>query len=160
MQFDKVFFTYVSRISKIQMHGVPIAIKAKRVDYIHFLIQLNKPLTKKLSYWRFINDPVVHRITDISYQTNSSENLLLVGIKDSAYHETKETLFLEHTRALLARYDLIDETTTLEKVKTHIFPTYYLSDETLAALKKDPEKFEFVHTTDLMHGIYSLTQKK
>jgi hypothetical protein len=156
MEFDKVFFTYVSRISSIVMNGIPISIESKRVEYIHFLIQLNKPLIKKISYWRFINDPVIHRITDISYQTNYSENLLLIGIKENAYKSTEEVTLLEHAKELLVRHNLIDQSTSLVILKTHIFPTYYLSDETITNLKKDSEKFSFVHTTDLMHGVHAL----
>lgn len=154
--FDKVYMTYVSQIESIGVYGKQIDIAVRKVDYIHFLIQLNKPLKKKLSYWRFINDPVVHRITDISYQTNFNENLILVGIKGDAFRSKSEDELFVHVKNILKNYRLIDDSFQTEKIKTHIFPTHYLNPEALEKFKPLKDKIELMHTTDLMYGIHYL----
>lgn len=154
--FDQIFLTYVSQLKKITIQDKPVEFKYKHVDYIHFLVQMDKPLLKKLSYWRLINDPIVHRITDISNQTGFEENLILIGIKDHAYHKTDEVSLLQHCRNLFEQYGLVDASFSFERIKTHIFPTYYLDETILEALKKCEPAVHLMHTTDIMHGVYFL----
>jgi hypothetical protein len=158
--FDKLYLTYVSRIDRLTIQGTEHKVNVRAVNYIHFLIQTNKPLLKKMTYWRLINDHVIHRITDISGQTNLEENLVLIGIKDGAFHTSDEKTLLEHCRAFFKNYGLIDDTFQFEKIKTHLFPTHYLSDETIAALKKQEPMVSIMRTTDLMHGIYFLLEDR
>jgi len=160
LEFDKIFMTYVSRIKLLSVDGIPLNLKIRKVNYIHFLIQPDRPLNKKISYWRLMNDPVIHRITDISYQTNHEENLILVGIKDVAYDKQSEPDLLKHVRETLLNYKLIDESHKLEKLKTHFFPTHYLKSEALDQLLKLKNKMELMHTTDLMYGIHHLLREE
>jgi hypothetical protein len=153
-EFDHLFMTYVSRIGTLTIQGKPIDVAVRKVDYIHFVIRLNKPLKKKLSYWRLMNDNVVHRITDISYQTGNEENLLLVGIKGAAYEKDPEENLFQHVCRLLEKQGLTDPTYRVEKIKTHIFPTHYLLDQSIEIIKKNTAKITLMHTTDLMHGFY------
>ena len=56
---------------------------------------------KKMKYWRFLNDAVIHRVTDISYQT-TDENLLLIGIKGEALVDNNESeLMIKIKKSLL-----------------------------------------------------------
>lgn len=157
---DRLFLTYVSHIGELSINGETHFPRHRQVDYIHFLLRLNKPLLKKIFYWRLMNDPIIHRITDISYQSNNQEHLLLIGIKDKSYHTNVEENLLYHCEQILLKYKLIDSSHQLEKLKTHIFPTHYLSEETLSIIKTCEPQVSLMHTTDLMHGIYFLLEKK
>jgi hypothetical protein len=159
-EFDHVYITYVSRINSLQLNKQSILVESTKVDYIHFLISLNKPLLKPISYWRLLDDKVIHRLTDISYQTNHTENLILLGIKGSAYDKDKEPELVEHVTRFLKLKNLIDESFTVEKIKTHLFPTYYLSKNTLAALANHPKQVTLLHTTDLTCGFHFLLEKE
>jgi hypothetical protein len=159
-EFDHLFMTYVSRISDLTIEGKQVDVAVRKVDYIHFVLRLNKPLKKKISYWRMMNDKVVHRITDISYQTGNEENLLLVGIKGAAYENDSEENLFGHVCRLLEKYGLTDSSYETEKIKTHIFPTHYLQDRSIETIKKNTDKITLMHTTDLMHGFYFQLKKE
>ena len=159
-EFDHVFFTYVSHIKSLTLSNQEIKPESTQVDYIHFLISLDKPLLKALSYWRLLDDKIIHRITDISYQTKFAENLLLVGIKGTAYDKEKEATLVDHVASVLKNKKLINSTFRIEKIKTHIFPTYYLAKDTLQALAKYPDQITLLHTTDLTCGFYFLLEKE
>lgn len=158
VEFDQLLMTYVSQIKSVEAFGKHIEIGVRKVDYIHFLIQFNKPLKKKLSYWRLMNDPIIHRITDISYQTNFNENLILVGIKGDAYHSKSEDELFNHVKKILNQYKLTDDSFQTEKIKTHIFPTHYLDNPSLEKLEPLRDKITLMYTTDFMHGIHFLLQ--
>lgn len=154
--FDKVFLTYVSHVQKIILPDQTVTGVPRQVNYIHFLIKSDKPLKKKLTYWRLMNDHVVHRITDISYQTNSEENLFLVGIKGDSFEGRTETQLMGHVKNLFTSKKLIDINQTFELIKTHIFPTYYMNPDLRKILAEYPERIESLPTTDLMYGLHYL----
>jgi len=155
-EFDQLYLTYVSQIDHLTINGLRVDVNVLEVNYVHLLIRTDKPLLKKMTYWRLINDPVIHRITDISSQTNFEENLMLVGVKDNAYRPSGEDALMDHCHTLFKKYGLIDDTFRFEKIKTHIFPTHYLGEETMKELKKHKPVVSLMRTTDLMHGIYFL----
>lgn len=155
-EFDKVFLTYVSQVKKLVLPAEIITTAPKQVDYIHFLIGSDKPLKKKMTYWRLMNDSVVHRITDISYQTNFEENLILVGIKGDAFHSQSEDQLFIHVKNLMTSIKLIGSDQTFELIKTHVFPTYYMDDSSHQSLANYKDKIELLPTTDLMYGLHYL----
>lgn len=159
-EFDKLLITPVSRFNSIRLYGEDLLIESVKVDYIHFLVRSDKSLLKALSYWRLMNDSIVHRITDISYQTENKERLYLIGIKAKAYHSTSEEKIWDYILKLLIYHKLTDKSFKIEKVKTHLFSTHYLSDDVLERLKEFSERIETIHTTDLMHGLHDLLSKE
>lgn len=160
IELDHLIVTYVSGMNSLVIYDKPIEIKPRHVDYVHFLISLDKPLLKKLTYWRYMNDEIVHRITDISYQTEMKENLILVGIKGDAFHKKEESTLYKHVIDLLLRDKLINNSFQHQLIKTHVFPTYYLNAEAVNALKACQKQITSLHTTDLMYGFhYLLTEE-
>lgn len=157
---DYVALTSVSEISRIESPNEEITVEQKRIDYIHLTLQLNKPLSKKISYWRLMNDPVVHRYTDISYQTKFEENLILVGIKGDSYYKMNEEELVNYNRDLMLKYGLISGDHTIENIKTHVFPTYYISGEVRNRINSIDPRIELLHSTDLIYGIEYLLMEE
>ncbi len=158
---DQLFMTSVSEVQKISMKDQIIEMEQSQIDYIHFLIALSNPTNKKMSYWRLMNDPVVHRISDISYQTANEENLLLVGIKGDAYHSTSEEDLLKHCEKVFRSLKLIVPETSVEKLKTYIFPTYYINGQIRERINEiSPSQIQLIHSTDLMHGFYYILKEE
>ena len=158
--FDKVYLTYVSHVETLILPAQTLTAEPRQVDYIHFLISSDQPLRKKLSYWRLMNDNVVHRITDISYQANHEEQLFLVGIKGDAFATRDEQSLFSHTYELMKSYGLVDENQKFELLKTYVFPTYYMNPGLFKALGEFKSKIEVLHTTDLMYGIHYLLRSE
>lgn len=158
---DILYLTYVSKLAHLIINKKVFDIAIRQVDYVHFLIALDQPLLKTLSYWRLMNDEVVHRITDISYQSKHQENLILVGIKGDAFHRKSEDVLVNHVKELFLRYKLINASFEFTKIKTHVFPTHYIKHEALDELKKFDDKIKVMHTTDLIYGLHTLlTEEK
>lgn len=158
--FDKVFLTYVSHIEKIILPHKTLQAAPRKVDYVHFLFSADQALKKKMSYWRFLNDPIVHRITDISYQTSFKENLFLVGIKGDAFHANTEEVLVNHVKNLMLSSGLLSKMHTLELVKTHVFPTFYMDYVLMDELSAFKKQIESIPTTDLMYGLHYLLEEE
>jgi protoporphyrinogen oxidase len=157
---DKLFVTSTSHLNQITHHEKTIDVKNTKIDYIHFLISLNKGAKKTSPYIRLTSDSIIHRVADISYQTDFKENLLLFGIKEDGYHRQSREEILSHIRSYLESQNIIDKSYTLDFIKEHIFPTYYSTQKTRDSINKlDLSKIELIHSTDIMHGIYFLMER-
>lgn len=161
LECDHLYLTSVSEIKHISANETSIELKQDRIDYIHFLLNLSEPCSKKMSYWRLMNDEVIHRISDISYQTEHKENLLLVGIKPQAFDTKSEQELLEHCIRAFKKLKLINPKTHVDLVKTYVFPTYYIEEEMRRQINElAPAQIELIHSTDLIHGFYYILKKE
>jgi protoporphyrinogen oxidase len=161
LDFDYLYLTSVSEIKSINSHEKTITLKQARIDYIHFLLKLSEPCSKKMTYWRLMNDEVIHRISDISYQTENKENLLLIGIKPQAFESKSEEELLIHCAKAIQKLKLINANTSVELVKTYVFPTYYIEGEIRNQINElAPDQLELIHSTDLIHGFYYILKKE
>ena len=157
---DRVILTSVSEVRSIKSSDHNIDITPFRRDYIHLLLGSDKPFKKIASYWRLMNDPVIHRISDISYQTNKEENLMLLGIKEEEYYKMKPEELMVYCKNYLLGLKLIDETFQLQDIKHHIFPTYYIDEDVRDQINKvSPDQLQILHTTDIMYGVYYLIKE-
>ena len=154
---EKIFMTSVTDLKEISTESEKIPLSQRQVDYIHFLVKLNQPLRKKMSYWRLTDDKIIHRISDISYQTRFSENLCLIGIKQDAFEGNDEAALLEHCQKTFIKLGLIEQSEKLLLEKTYVYPTFYIDIEQRKKISSlNPSKLELLHSTDLMYGFHAL----
>ncbi len=159
LQFDEVYLTSVSKIKSVEKNGQSIDLNPELIDYNHYLIGLDKPLKKKMTYWRLMYDRVVHRITDISYQTGEEENLLLVGIKPKAFDSMNENEIMDHLQKLFVKLKLIDSH-EIELIKIHCYPTYYSDPKARKRIAALDDNLKLLHSTDLIYGMYYLLKEE
>lgn len=157
---DQLYLTSVSKLERVVKGEQIIELNPRQVDYNHLLVQLNKPLNKAMTYWRLMNDPVVHRITDISYQAEHKERLLLAGIKGGAFNSKSREELVSHLRDLMKSLKLIDESHELTLIKTHHYPTYYSDAEAREKIAQLDERLKILHSTDLIYGLFYLLKEE
>lgn len=152
----EVYMTSVSKLQSVSSAEKTINITPRQVDYIHFLFQTDRPLRKKVSYWRFTDDEVIHRITDISYQTNNTENLFLVGIKPEPFSKYDEEELEKKILATMDTYGIIDDAINVERIKTHVYPTFYIEIDVRKEIDDIHPQLHLLHSTDIMYGYHYL----
>lgn len=156
IESNKVFFTSLSNINYIKTKVDTIKIEKRKTSYIHFLIELNQKPKKLIQYHRLMSDPIIHRITDISYQTQNKEHLILFGIKDSAYQSHNQKSIMDYITTYMTRNKIIDSTYRVKLLKEHIYPTYYIKNEQREIIKDLDPRVRLNHSTDLMHGMHKI----
>lgn len=161
MEVDKAILTSVSEIKAVSSETKNIELVQDRRDYIHLLLSSNEPFKKKISYWRLMNDEVIHRFSDISYQTDNKENLMLVGIKPDPFYSKTEDELLEYCRHYLVKKKVLGSSQDLKRVKTHVFPTYYIKEGLRDQINSiDKNKIELIHSTDLIYGFFRILKRE
>ncbi|MCB9224301.1 MAG: FAD/NAD(P)-binding protein [Crocinitomicaceae bacterium] len=161
LEVDKAILTSVSEIKEVNSASKKIELVQDRRDYIHLLLSSNQSFRKKISYWRLMNDNVIHRISDISYQTENKENLLLVGIKPDPFYSKSEDELTEYCRHFLLNKGVIVQNQSLDRIKTHVFPTYYIKEGLRNQINNiDLQKIELIHSTDLIYGFFRILKKE
>lgn len=113
-----------------------------------------------IGYCRLIGDPIIHRYTDVSYQTDFKENLFLVGIFEKSFHKYSKEDILNHIQKTLAQNNIIEACNTLKLEDIFRYETNYIPLEKRKAIKKLPDNVTILHSTDLMFGIKKIAQNK
>lgn len=152
----KVFITSLSDIKYIQKNSNTIKIKKQKTNYIHFLIKFNKKPKKIIQYYRLINDKIIYRITDISYQTHNNEHLILFGIKNTAYRIYNQEVIINHITTYLTKNKIIDSTYEIKLIKEHIYHSSYIQKKQIKTINCLDNRVKLNHSTDLIYGIYKL----
>ena len=66
---------------------------------------------------------------------------------------------VDYSKNLMLKHGLIDTTHEVKNIKTHVFPTYYISGEVREEINQFDSKIELLHSTDLIYGIQYLLQE-
>jgi hypothetical protein len=159
---DKLYTTSTSHIEHISHYDKKIEVSNtnQRIDYIHFLIKLNKKPRKTISYLRLMSDKIIHRVSDISYQTKNEEYLMLFGIKESGHKNNSTPEILAHIQNYLISQKIITKSHSISLIKEHIYPTYYTGQKIRDEINSiDNSKIELIHSTDIIYSIYYLMKQ-
>lgn len=156
---DELYTTSVSSIKRISNSERSIDLTHRRRDYIHILVKSDKKPLKKVTYDRLVNDSHMHRVCDISYQTNHKENLYLAGILEEPFYSTDNEILKDHLQAFLKKTKAISKDTNLELVKEHIFPTYYINQAEREQLESFDDRIKLFYSVDLMYGFYYILKE-
>lgn len=159
LKCDELNVTSVSSLKSIIKGSRRIDITHSRRDYIHVLVESDKKPKRKVTYDRLINDPIMHRICDISYQTKGEEHLYLVGILEEPFAKMETQAFVDALRNYLLGQKVIDESYNLSLVKTHVFPTYYINEKEREEVKNIDERIKLFYSVDLMYGFYYILRE-
>jgi hypothetical protein len=163
IECDKLFLTSTSTLQELNFYDKKVEIikTIKCVNYIHYLVKLSTQPQRITSYIRLTSDEIIHRVTDVSYQSNSGENLILFGIKEAPIALYSQNEIMSHIRSYLLAQKIVDKNHKVTFVKEYCYPTHY-SDEKVRAIinELDKDKIEILHSTDLMYGIHALIKDR
>jgi hypothetical protein len=154
---DKIFLTSTSKLNQLSVNRIQIDYKNEPINYVHYKVILSSKPTKVASYYRITNDEIIHRISDISYQTNNNSNILLIAIFEKSNKNLNTGQITEHIIHYLIKHKIISKKTKLALDKVYEFPTYYSNQKTRDKINSlDQTKIELLHSTDLMYGMHEL----
>lgn len=153
---DEVYITSFCSVTSIQYHDQTVKLQHQEGSFVHFLISIQKPPLKRTGYLRLVGDPFIHRLTDISYQTNFEEQLFLVGIFESEYKACDEEKIINHIRKKLKDLKLIDDSYEIKKEDVYKFRVAPLPMPQIKAIEGMTPEINYMRSTDLMYGIKRL----
>lgn len=156
---DELFTTSVSSFNKISRNEEVLELSHSQRDYIHILARSTTKPNYKVTYHRLVNDKIIHRITDVSYQTKEGEYLFLAGILEPAFEKHSPEELTSTLKKYLIENKVIDKSGEIEYVKSHVFPTYYIEKEAREKLEKFDPRVHCFYSIDLMYGFYYILKE-
>lgn len=158
---DKIFLTSTIKLNELLVNKKKINYKNEPVNYIHYKVILDSKPLKEASYYRITNDKIIHRIADISYQTNNDSQILLIAVFEKSIITQNTNQITEHITNYLIKHKIISNRTKIDLDKIYEFPTYYSNQKTRDEINSlDQSKIELLHSTDLMYGMHELLKNE
>jgi hypothetical protein len=159
IECDKLFLTSTSALKELNHYDKKIDVikTVTSVNYIHYLVRLSAHPQRVAGYIRLTRDEIIHRVTDVSYQSNSGENLILFGIKENAMALYDQNDIMNHIQSYLLDQKIMNENNKVTFIKEYNYPTHYSDKKVRSTINQlDKDKIEVLQSTDLMYGIHSL----
>lgn len=155
-----VKLTATSAVKRIEANGKQLEIQHRNVTYSHFHLVIDQQLKKPLSYVRVMDDHLIHRITDITYQLefakNSAHTVLLIGVfYDKKGDDAAEADLVQHILTYLKKQNWLTASAQLVYSQLNHFETTYIPADQLKSIEALDETVEVIASTDLIYGIHS-----
>lgn len=132
-------------------------------DFIHFHLVFSDTSSPNLSYVRLMQDPVIHRVSDVTSQLNFADaalpgkRVLIVGVHESAYSQFSEDELIEQIVKTVKRMKHVGVDATLDTFFQNVYHTWYFGREDLdGLLEKCGTKVRSVHSTNFIHDVRRL----
>jgi protoporphyrinogen oxidase len=138
---QQVIITNLSNIQSIEF-GENDVFKpvARQVDYIHLHLRLKGQKGKPFSYERWMKDPLIHRISDmtnqVAEQLEEDEQIICIGIHSSSYQNAESDTILNQAMDTLKKHGMVLPNTELVAHGFNIFPSYYNPESLLDSVEK------------------------
>jgi hypothetical protein len=161
----KLYITSLSGIEKFEFfNGFKILPEFKLVNYIHMHIVLNANFKRPFSYIRFLDDNIIHRVSDITYQAeeqiSKDKKILLIGIYQNAYDKYSKDELTAKVLQKLKNHNYLDNKVKALSSFLNVYPSYYNNPETLKNIENaSGGKIKFLASTDLIYGLSKQREK-
>jgi hypothetical protein len=160
LKTQKLELTSYTNVKEISVGSKIMEIVSQERKYLHLLIRFDKLAAGKFSYYRLIQDDIIHRITDISNQTNNKENLLLVGIKENAFEKLSYQGIFEYVKLQLVNLGISNANSQAELLKEYYFSVFYMDEIDRKKISDIDHRMQLNHSNNLMYGIYFLLKSE
>ena len=161
IEAKEIIITSFSEMKKIHCGNEPFEmpeIIARK--YIHMHLVLSTEFTKKISYIRVLNHPIIHRISDATEQMLhhgqelNGKKVVLAGVFEDAYQKFSDKEKTQAVIDLLKKHHIIGSEVELLNHYWNVFPVYRIPLETRDKIE---EKFGTVikqlPTANFIYGI-------
>lgn len=153
-----IILTSTSSIKTVRCGEQELALTHRHVNYTHYHLVLKGQLRKPCPYIRVLNHPLIHRLSDISYQLEKQADqdltVLLVGVFDSEIKGLDEKDVLTKITDYLVEGGFLQPNTEFLYAQKNSFETTYIPEDQLNKLEELDENLTVLRTTDLMYGIH------
>ncbi len=152
----EVHITSVSNVGRYSTPSKSFTPKLNVSNFIHVHFELSDAQGKKISYVRWVEDDVIHRISDITNQAKSDvERLIIVGVYQEAYESSSEEELQKRIMVKLRENNFIGESTALTNWQFNIFPTNYMDRAEFDSIEDAFNgKLKILPSTDLIYGMH------
>jgi len=159
---DCITLTATSAVQEINYKEQRIQLTHNKINYTHFHVVVKGELLKPCSYIRILDDQIIHRISDITYQLESKVDegytVMLVGVFDAELSkiggEEDDAVVTHYIVDYLVGKGFLAPEPTIAFAQKNKFETTYIPTEKIAAINALDDSIQVMATTDFIYGIY------
>ncbi|MCH2223603.1 MAG: hypothetical protein MK066_02455 [Crocinitomicaceae bacterium] len=157
--------TSVTEIERVKIgEDIVCPKEAKRMDYIHVHLILKGGMKKKFSYFRFMDDPLIHRVSDMTFQVadqlGENDRLICVGVHERSYYKHDDDSLIKEVLTSLISHGLFTDQVEVKAFNKNVFPTYYGHRNMLEDLAKEyPERLQVLRSSNFIYSFYNHLEK-
>lgn len=153
-----ISLTSTSSVENVWCDKQELTLTHRSVNYTHYHLVIQGKLWKPCAYIRVLNHPLIHRLSDITYQLEKQADqdltVLLVGVFDSAINGLDEKEVLAKITDYLVKGGFLQPNSEFLYTQKNSFETTYIPENQLEKLEALDESITVLRTTDLMYGIH------
>jgi hypothetical protein len=158
-----ITLTATSAVREINFEDQAIELTHRYLNYTHFHLVVKDKLLKPCSYIRVLDDKIIHRISDITYQletkVEAGYSVILVGVFDAELGKFDSANSLEETGKeyivdYLVKKGFLAENPAVAYSQMNKFETTYISQDQINAINALDDSINVMATTDLIYGVY------
>jgi hypothetical protein len=158
-----ITLTSTSAVREINFEDKSLQLTHRYLNYTHFHILVKDKLLKPCSYIRVLDDKIIHRISDITYQLEAKVekgySVILVGVFDAELEKLEainsgDEAAMEYIVAYLVRKGFLAENPNVAYSQKNKFETTYIPQEQIDAINVMDDSIKVMATTDLIYGVY------
>lgn len=159
---ENITLTATSAVREINYKGQSIQLTHRHLNYTHFHVVVKGELLKPCSYIRVLDDPIIHRISDITYQLETKVGegytVILIGVFDAELSNLNEgkddAIATRYIVDYLIAKGFLAPDPLIEFAQKNKFETTYIAPEQIAVINALDDTIQVMATTDLVYGIY------
>ncbi|NOQ74033.1 MAG: hypothetical protein GQ574_18650 [Crocinitomix sp.] len=160
---QNITLTTTSAVREINYQEKSIQLRHRYLNYTHFHIVVKDELLKPCSYIRVLDDKIIHRISDITYQLETKidegYSVILVGVFDAELDKlevegSEDEVATKYIVNYLVNKDFLAKNPSLAYTQKNKFETTYIAQEQVDAINALDESINVMATTDLIYGVY------
>lgn len=155
---EKLIITSLSQVNQFNLDQDVIHPNSQSVKYIHCHLLIKGPLKKAFSYERVMGNPLIHRISDMTFQVKNEiekdECLICCGLFEESFNDHPEKDIPERCINELKKLSYLSEKNKLVHSGINVFPSYYNDLESLKQLEqKTNGKIQVLRSTNFTYSI-------
>ncbi|MFT5822100.1 MAG: hypothetical protein ACI8ZM_003356 [Crocinitomix sp.] len=160
---EKVNLTTTSAVREINYQDKSIQLTHRYLNYTHFHLVVKGELLKPCSYIRVLDDKIIHRISDITYQletkVDEGYSVILVGVFDAELakfegEDSSDETARKYIVDYLVKKGFLGENPIIAYSQKNKFETTYIEPKQIQEINALDDSINIMATTDLIYGVY------
>lgn len=156
----KLITTSLTHLSQIKVENKLLETPAaKQLNYIHIHLLVEGSSKKQFSYIRWINHPIIHRISDMTHQVRqeieTNQNVFAIGIHADYFEKNSLESVIIQVEGELRRKKIISKNQKIVSHETNTYPSHYSSTVFFRSLQKELQgRVSLLHSTNFTMSFY------
>jgi len=161
IQSDHLVMTSLTKLKSVKLpERETLYPETRDVRYIHTHIILDRKPSKAFSYIRWMDDDMIHRVSDMTSQVSdkldSNQSLICLAIHEEAFDKDSMDNIVKRGVQKLKEAGYLDNDSKAIDYEHNVYPSYYNDANNLWLIKEQSEgRVSVLHSTNFTYSFFN-----